>query len=370
LSEIIFYKKQICLGIIFLLLILATFEVTGRMVLDQKDSCFTGLLSSEIYENHDSSDLKKLCDDYAKMIYHDYPNRHLAPNQHTDTVNINEHGFRGSEITQTKNENIFRIFLVGGSETYGMFSTSDKTTFQGYLQQKLDTLDTEYEIEVINAGVNAYDSFDSAYQIKTKLIDYDPDLLIVVTGHSVGTPAKEVNIDVPLYYPISNEFAKLKLYYKSPEFFEFTKRVILKNVYGDQGVPGEVIIHKNVEGNVKIWKNTWFEICELGVERNFDVIVAVPPVSGAGNKIPTSWELQNLEKLSHTSIVPSYHLVKDTLRDLDKKCANTVDLTNIFDNETGTIYLDLTHFADAGNMLVAEELFKLSLPFMYEKMGK
>jgi len=353
-----------------LLVILASFEVIGRTVLDQKDSCFTGLLMSGIYENHDQDDLKKVCDDYGKMIYYDYPTRHLASNQHTDTVNINEHGFRGPEITQTKIENTFRIFLVGGSETYGMFSTSDESTFSGYLQQKLDVADTDYKIEVINAGVNAYDSFDSAHQIKTKLIDYEPDLLIVITGHSVGKPIKEIDANVPLYYPISNEFAKLKLYYKSPEFFEFTKRVILKNVYGDQGVPGEAIVHGNVENNVKVWKNTWVEICELGVENNFGVIIAIPPVSGAGNKIPSDWELQNLEKLSHTSIVPSYHLVKDTLRDLDKKCTDTIDLTNTFDSKNRTIYLDLTHFADAGNVLIAEKLFKSSLPIMYEKMGE
>ena len=95
-----------------MLVILASFEVIGRMVLDQKDSCFTGLLMSGIYENHDQDDLKKVCGDYGKMIYYDYPTRHLAPNQHTDTVNINEHGFRGPEITQAKNENTYRIFLV------------------------------------------------------------------------------------------------------------------------------------------------------------------------------------------------------------------------------------------------------------------
>ena len=108
-------------------------------------------------------DLKKLCGDYGKMIYYDYPTRHLAPNQHTDTVNINEHGFRGPEITQSKNENTFRIFLVGGSETYGMFSTSDESTFSGIPTAKIRfDLNTDYKIEVINAGVNAYDSFDSA----------------------------------------------------------------------------------------------------------------------------------------------------------------------------------------------------------------
>jgi hypothetical protein len=77
-----------------------------------------------------------------------------------------------------------------------------------------------------------------------------------------------------------------------------------------------------------------------------------------------------LEKLSHTSIVPSYHLVKDSLRELDKKCAKTLDLTNTFDAVSETIYLDLAHFADAGNMLVAEELYKSSLPIINKKMDE
>ena len=369
-SEIVFYRKQICFGIIFLLAILASFEAISRMVLDEKDSCFTGLVMSGIYENHDPADLKKLCIDYGKIIYYDYPIRHLAPNQDTDTVKINEYGFRGPEITQFKNENTYRIFVVGGSQTYGMFSTSDESTFSGYLQQKLDALNTNYKIEVINAGINAYNSFTSTHQIKTKLMDFDPDLLIVVAGHEVGKPANEVDTNVPFYYTISNQFAKLKLYYKSPEFFEFAKRVILKNVYGDQNVPGESITHDNIQDNVEVWKNRWTEICELGKEKEFDVIVSTPPYLGAGNKIPSNWELQNIEKLSHTSIVPSYHLVKDALKDLDDKCTKTLDLTNTFDAVSETIYLDLAHFADAGNMLVAEELYKISLPIIYEKIGK
>jgi len=55
---------------------------------------------------------------------------------------------------------------------------------------------------------------------------------------------------------------------------------------------------------------------------------------------------------------------------LDKKCTDTVDLTNVFDDVRKTIYLDLSHVSDSGNMLIADELFKSSLPIMYEKMGE
>ena len=340
------------------------------MVMDQNDSCFTGLLTSGIYENYDSSDLKKLCDNYGKIIYYDYPTRHLAPNLYTDTVNINEHGFRGSEISQTKNENTFRVFVLGGSLTYGMFSTSDETTYSGYLQEKFDSLNTDYKIEVINAGVNGYLSSDVVYQIKTKLVDYEPDLLIAITGNDVKKASNDIDTDVPFFYSISNQFAGLKLYYKSPEFFEFIKRVTLKNVYGDQGIPGEAVVHESIEYNITLWKNRWMEICDLSKESNFDVLIVIPPLLGDGNKTLSNWESKSLEKLSHKSIVPSYHLVKDTLRDLDKKCTDTLDLTNVFDDVSKTIYLDLEHVNDSGNMLIADELFKSSLHIMYEKMGQ
>ena len=353
-----------------MLVILASFEVIGRMVLDQKDSCFTGLLMSGIYENYDSADLKKLCDDYGKMIYYDYPTKHLAPNQHTDTVNINDHGFRGSEITKIKDENTFRIFVLGGSLTYGMFSTSDETTYSGYLQEKFDSLNTDYKIEVINAGVNAYVSSDVTHQIKTKLVGYEPDLLIAITGNDVGRASNDISTDVPFFYSVSNQFASLKLYYKSPEFFEFIKRVALKNVYGDQGVPGESVDHESIYDNIPLWKNSWIKICGLSEESSFDVLIAIPPLLGDGNKTLSNWESKSLEKLSHTSIVSSYHLVKDALSDLDKKCTDTVDLTNVFDDVRKTIYLDLSHVSDSGNMLIADELFKSSLPIMYEKMGE
>ena len=353
-----------------MLVILASFEVIGRTVLDQKDSCFTGLLMSGIYENYDSADLKKLCNDYGKTIYYDYPTRHLAPNQHTDTVNINEYGFRGPEITQIKDENTFRIFVLGGSLTYGMFSTSDETTYSGYLQEKFDGLNTDYKIEVINAGVNAYVSSDVTYQIKTKLVDYEPDLLIVITGNDIDRISNNINTDVPFFYSVSNQFASLKLYYKSPEFFEFIKRVALKNVYGDQDVPGESVDHESIYGNITSWKNSWMETCDFGEENSFDVVIAIPPLLGDGNKTLSNWELESLEKLSHTSIVPSYHLVKDALSGLDEKCTNTLDLTNVFDDVENTIYLDLSHVSDSGNMLIADELFKSSLPIVYKKMGQ
>ncbi len=369
-SGINLYKKQIAIGIIIFVSILVSFEIIGKIILEDRDTCYTSLLANEVYGGLGPSDLKQLCDDYGKILYHEYPTRHLPPNQHTDTVNINNEGFRGPDIIKEKNDDEIRIFILGGSLTYGVFSTSDETTYSGYLQKKFDEYGKQYNIQVINGGVNAYDSSDIVNQIKSKLLEYKPDLFIIITGNAIDRTSEQDNEDVPFYYSISNQFAGLKLYYKSPEFFEFIKRVALKNTYGDQGIPGEKVNHELLEDKIKLWKERWRDVCDFSNEKNIDVVIAIPPILGAGNKQLSEWELQNLEKLEHSNIASSYHLVKNGLMDLDEQCQNTLDLTNTFDDYKNTIYLDNQHVGDMGNMLVAEELFRFSLPIIDEKISR
>ena len=67
---------------------------------------------------------------------------------------INEHGFRGPEITKEKPANTFRIFLVGGSTVFGS-GNNDSTQIFSVLQEKFDEKNFGFDIEVINAGLGA-----------------------------------------------------------------------------------------------------------------------------------------------------------------------------------------------------------------------
>ena len=68
---------------------------------------------------------------------------------------------------------------------------------------------------------------------------------------------------------VSNQFKSLKLYYEPTGFLEFIKRVALKNVYGDQGVPGESVDHESIYDNITLWTNSWIKICGLNDESSF-----------------------------------------------------------------------------------------------------
>jgi tetratricopeptide (TPR) repeat protein len=76
----------------------------------------------------------------------------------------------------------FRIFCVGGSTTYGR-PYDDTTSFCGWLRELLPLADPSRRWEIINAGGVSYASYRVALLME-ELVDYDPDLFIVFSGHN------------------------------------------------------------------------------------------------------------------------------------------------------------------------------------------
>ena len=83
----------------------------------------------------------------------------LLPNQSLDTININNHGFRGDEFSEIKPSDTYRIFMLGGSTMFGTGATDDTTTIPGYVQQFSKNNSPSYNFQVINAGIQGADSF-------------------------------------------------------------------------------------------------------------------------------------------------------------------------------------------------------------------
>jgi|GEM_PF-657019 len=93
----------------------------------------------------------------------------------------NSRGYRGAEFSIPKDEGIFRIFALGGSTTYGD-SILPEEAYPAVLQQILHDEYGYTHVEVVNAGVNAYSSFDSLANLTYHVLDDDPDMVIVYHG--------------------------------------------------------------------------------------------------------------------------------------------------------------------------------------------
>ncbi|MEE9563755.1 MAG: SGNH/GDSL hydrolase family protein, partial [Nitrosopumilaceae archaeon] len=155
-------------------------------------------MSNPLSKDMDYEFKKQICDMWKNHIVYLDPTSGISqnvPNQHFLTVNINSHGFRGPEIFIEKPDDTYRIFVVGGSTTFSIRALSDQHTIPGYLQQKFDETGLDKKIEVINAGIDAVTSTDELQLVKSKIVNYKPDLIIIYDGHNdvVNFPGKIKN---------------------------------------------------------------------------------------------------------------------------------------------------------------------------------
>jgi len=357
------YKKQVILGLMLLLVILSAIEIISHVVLDQRDSCNQSLPMSDLYQYLSVSELKKICQDYKSIIQYPLPLVHYEPDQKTDTVSINSHGFRGEEFEKEKiNDREYRIFVLGGSVLYGLYATSDNTTISGYLQEFYNEFTTDRDVRVINAGANGHESFAETYLVKNKIIDLNPDLIIVLDGwNDLGAPLEREYKEPKGMEQLEQYSSIIRKYYKTIQFYEFIERIWEKQI----GENKREINDGTANQKSELWKSRWKEICELGEKENFKVIITLQPIVGAGNKVLTDWELRFVKEAAGSAA--SYNFMRDKLNELETSCAVTEDLTNIFDNETELIYFDYVHMGDKGNRIIAQKIFNISSPFVFDR---
>ncbi|KYG81024.1 GDSL-like lipase/acylhydrolase family protein [Roseivirga ehrenbergii] len=110
-------------------------------------------------------------------VPHFYLGYHNNPEYENETDFHNSHGFRGKEISLKKSEDIFRIVCIGGSTTYGSGVDDYRQSYPYLLQQKLNSLGAQ--VEVINAGVQGYNTLQSYLNYILKIEDLEADMLIV-----------------------------------------------------------------------------------------------------------------------------------------------------------------------------------------------
>lgn len=94
---------------------------------------------------------------------------------------INSLGLRDREVAPKKEANTIRIICIGDSITYGWPAPLDKT-YPRILEAKLKKERPDKRIEVLNAGVPGYTSYQGMLWLEKELINYSPDIVIAYFG--------------------------------------------------------------------------------------------------------------------------------------------------------------------------------------------
>ena len=276
----------------------------GIIIVNDGSSCANDL--SEIFGDSNAM-VQDICDLHESSEYSE-----LVP--FVAKSNLNNLGFRGTEFSEIKPSNTYRIFMVGGSTMFGSGESSDETTIPGILQKIFDSDNSIQKIEVINAGMQGGNSETELKFIEQKLVTFSPDLVIVYDGWN------DLKADWPVKYTTYN------------------------------------------------WKN----ICELGKENNFDVIITLQPIAGFGDKKLTQQEVVNSltgedhQRFQLITAKPTYDYVGRELLSLQDDC-KVIDLRGIFDDISGPIYWDQAHISDTGNLILAEKFYETANEIIFKK---
>lgn len=90
---------------------------------------------------------------------------------------INSLGLRSQEPSKDAGE-MFRILVLGDSQTFGLGVDQEKT-FSAQLQALL-TAKTQNQIEVLNAGVSGYGTFEASWKLERIVNKVQPNLIVLV----------------------------------------------------------------------------------------------------------------------------------------------------------------------------------------------
>lgn len=110
------------------------------------------------------------------LAYANTPNYQKGAKQH------NQLGWRGPETTLSKPEGTFRILVLGGSTTYTEAVGDNAETFPAQMQRLLQEEHGFPQVEVINAGVPGYNSWESLVNLCFRGLEMEPDLVLVHHG--------------------------------------------------------------------------------------------------------------------------------------------------------------------------------------------
>ncbi|MDH3973244.1 MAG: SGNH/GDSL hydrolase family protein [Deltaproteobacteria bacterium] len=122
--------------------------------------------------------------DPQSRIYspHHYLNYYPTPNFKKGLTYHNALGYRDKEFTVKKPPGEYRIVTLGGSTTYTTSVADNEKTYPSQLEKTLKKTYGYDNVRVINAGVGGYNSWESLINLQFRVLDLDPDLVIVYHG--------------------------------------------------------------------------------------------------------------------------------------------------------------------------------------------
>ncbi len=113
---------------------------------------------------------------------HPYLSYSPTPNYQKGKTFHNSLGYRNDEFPLEKPDGVYRIVVLGGSSTYDVRIEDNAKTYAAQLEKLLKEEYGYQNVQVINAGVPGYNSWEILVNLEFRVLDLDPDLVIIYEG--------------------------------------------------------------------------------------------------------------------------------------------------------------------------------------------
>jgi lysophospholipase L1-like esterase len=180
--------KTVVFSLTPVLLLLIILEITGRIIypfdLDKR-----ALIKTERDPHVELSYVAP--DGNGKTIFYDIhrkKSRYLPflgwigePNTNLSTIKTNELGFRDRPLLP-REDNEYRILILGGSTAWGLGASSNENTVAGTLESQLNNSSGGVAYRVMNGAYPGWQSRQELTALMEYYDEFDPDLIIAITG--------------------------------------------------------------------------------------------------------------------------------------------------------------------------------------------
>ncbi len=167
--------RKLALSVLVLAALLVLAEVGARVWV-------TRLAGDEAFLRYASLDqLGERHLEGARLVPHRYLGYAPNPGWSEPPDRINALGYRGDDFPRDKPAGELRVACLGGSTTYTTFVPDPGDAYPAQLEQSLRDRGVE-GVRVINAGVPGWSSWESLLSFELRVLDVDPDVVIVYHG--------------------------------------------------------------------------------------------------------------------------------------------------------------------------------------------
>lgn len=363
------YGKQ---TIFFIILIFITFLLVEGIVRTFDPGTTCQFVENELFDKYNIFEKQDICFEYTTIgVDFSTSIRLLEPNQSGKYLNINSDGFRGKEFDFHPDD--YKIFVLGGSTTFGFITSTDNFSIPAILEKKLK--DENVNVKVINAGIPGAHSRAELYYLENYILKYSPDMIIMYDGVNEAENRNFTYDEFNNNNYFVNHYRE-KNYDSKTGILTFFAKIDCKSCIGMVQIIksltknsefSQPMLEKNTdEKNLFLIRgerleDSWSRVCSLGNDNDFKTIHIVQPTLGLSGRILSDSE-KLLDFKDSTPFLKILNLNKTKLQ----HCDEVWDLRNTFDQKYDgvTLFFDPAHLDDVGNEIIADAIFEKLFPIV------